>query len=90
MPPPELPSQADLVQELHGRVEVLEQLLRERDTVIARAVIAHLTDEVIIAEVIKRVAAAVESEWTGNFLPGLRASLLRRIEKLEGMETYSD
>lgn len=73
------------LEDLQARVDVLEQLVRQNHSIVARAVIKHLTDEVIITELIKRVAAAVESEWSGKFLPELRALLLRRVENLETM-----
>lgn len=71
--------------ELESRMMVLEQLQQQRTEIIAAAVMATLQEEGTIAEYVRVIAAKVEAEWSGQFLPDLRNQLLRRLEEVESI-----
>jgi hypothetical protein len=71
------------ISELEHRIMVLEEVIRQRDQIIAQSVLDLLVEHTLIQGIVQRVAAAVEAEWTGKFLPELRATLREDL----GLET---
>lgn len=76
------------VAELENRVIVLEEVLRQRDQIIAQSVLDLLVEQTLITGIVQRVTAAMEAEWTGKFLPDLRETL--REDLGLGTSTPSD
>jgi hypothetical protein len=64
------------LQALRERVLKLEEAgavsTHEMEERIALAVLQTLKEDVLITQIVERTVAAIEAEWTGNFLPELR------------------
>lgn len=78
-------SPEERLEELESRMMVLEQVQQQTTEIVAAAVMATLQEEGTIAEYVRVIAAKVEAEWSGQFLPELRRSLLARLEELESI-----
>lgn len=76
------------ISELENRIVVLEEVIRQRDQIIAQSVLDLLVEQTLINGIVQRVTAAMEAEWTGKFLPELRATL--REDLGSGTSTPSD
>lgn len=76
-------SHEEWLTELTTRMNVLEEIVRQRDQIIATAVIETLKSEEFISEYLTRMTERVEAEFTGNFLPELRQLLISRLERIE-------
>ena len=76
-------SHEEWLTELTTRMNVLEEIVRQRDKIIATAVIETLKSEEFISEYLMRMTERVEAEFTGNFLPELRQLLISRMERIE-------
>jgi len=76
-------SHEEWLTELTTRLNVLEEIVRQRDKIIANAVIETLRSEEVIGEYLLRLTEKVEAEFTGAFLPELRQLLLSRLERVE-------
>lgn len=76
-------SHEEWLTELTTRMNVLEEIVRQRDKIIATAVIETLKSEEFISEYLTRLTERVEAEFTGNFLPELRQLLISRMERIE-------
>ncbi len=90
MTPPMKPQQMsplERLEELELAVVDLKNQLNLKEQVIAHAVLLTLKEEVILEEVIKRTVAAVESEWSGKFLPELRRTI--KADVMEALRTGS-
>lgn len=67
------------VAELENRIVVLEEVIRQRDQIIAQSVLDLLVEQTLISGIVQRVTAAMEAEWTGKFLPDLRETIRQEI-----------
>lgn len=72
-----------ILAEHNVRIQMLEQLVKQREQIIAAAVIETLRSEEIISEYLQRLTEKVEAEWSGQFLPELRQVMMRRLETIE-------
>lgn len=87
MTTPEVMTPLERIEELELALVELTRKLELKEQVIAHAVLLTLKDEVILEEVIKRTAAAIEAEWSGKFLPELRRTV--KADVMEALRTGS-
>ena len=85
MTTPKPMSPEERLAEMESRMHVLEQIQQQQTEIVAAAVMATLQEEGTIAEYVRVIAAKVEAEWSGQFLPELRAQLMTRLEELESI-----
>ncbi len=87
MTTPEVMTDRERIEELELALVELKNQFDLKEKVIAHAVLLSLKEESILTEILKKVVEGVEAEWSGKFLPELRATV--KADVMEALRTGS-